>query len=77
MLCWWFIHLEKRADVHVEPEVCESSGDDLCSSIVTVLTHFGHEQTGVPPFMCFKLHDPAGQTKSHRTSHLNIFRRLN
>lgn len=40
--------LEQRSNVHIEAQVSETSGDDLGASVVTILSHLGHQQSRVP-----------------------------
>ena len=43
--------LEETTDVDVEAQVGKAGGDDLCSAIVTVLSHLGDENAGVTAFV--------------------------
>lgn len=43
-------HLEQRPNVHVESQISEPRGDDLGSSIVSILTHFGHQNARTASF---------------------------
>lgn len=38
-------YLEEGTDVNVKADVCESGSDDFGSSVVTILTHLGNEDT--------------------------------
>lgn len=43
--------LEQRSNVHIESQVSETRGDDLGASVVTVLSHLGHQQPRVAAFV--------------------------
>jgi hypothetical protein len=44
----FFRSLEKATYVDVEAQVCEATRNDFCTSVVTVLAHFGDEDPRVP-----------------------------
>ena len=46
--------LEERADVDIEADVGEGSGDDLGAAIVTVLAHFGHQDARTAAFFALE-----------------------
>ena len=39
--------LEEAANIDVEAQVCEATCDNLCASIMSVLTHLGYQNTRV------------------------------
>ena len=40
------VYLEERTDIHVEAQIGEARGDDFGTTVVTVLTHFSHQDAG-------------------------------
>lgn len=50
-------NLEQRSNVHIEAQVSETSGDNLGASVVTILSHLGHQQSRVPALVPFEICD--------------------
>jgi len=47
--------LEKTSDVDIEAQVSESTSNDFCASVVTILTHLSHENPRVSTFRLCKV----------------------
>lgn len=56
--CRFVAHLKKWSDVHIKAQIGKSRGDDLCTSVMSILSHFGNQQTWISAFMLLELHDP-------------------
>lgn len=52
-------HLEQRSNVHIEAQVSETSGDDLGTSVVTILSHLGHQQSRVSALVPLEISNSA------------------
>jgi len=49
--------LEETTNINIEAKVCETTGDDFCSSVVAVLSHFSDKNSWVSALvLCEVLH---------------------
>lgn len=49
--------LEQRSNVHIKSQVSKARCNDFGASVMTVLTHLCHQQTGIPALMPLKICD--------------------
>ena len=47
-------NLEKRTNVDIKAKISKSGRDHLCTSIVSILTHFSHQNTRTTAFLLYK-----------------------
>lgn len=47
--------LKQWSDVHIKAQVGEPCGDDFSPSVVTILPHLCHKQSGVPALVLLKI----------------------
>ena len=50
-----FWSLEERTHIHVEATVSVARSDNLCTAVVTVLTHLSDHNTGLTTFLFSEL----------------------
>ena len=51
----WVHYLKKRANVHVKAQIGKAGGHHFGPSVVTVLSHLGHQDAGPTPFLLLEL----------------------
>lgn len=59
--------LEQRSNVHVEAQVSETGGDDLGASVVTILSHLGHQQSWVPALVPLEIRNSVIQERQRNS----------
>ena len=55
LLCSFSRGLEQRSHIHVESAVCITGGDNLCATVVTVLSKLGNHDTRLSSFLLGEL----------------------
>lgn len=47
-------NLEKRTNVDIKAKISKSSCDHLCTSVVSILSHFSHQNTRATAFLLYE-----------------------